>query len=34
VDGTGKRATATGTYQQQRQRYCAEHPGQDTVCEP
>jgi hypothetical protein len=33
VDGTGKRATATGTYQQQRQRYCAEHPGQDTVCD-
>jgi hypothetical protein len=33
VDGTGKRATATGTYQQQRQRYCDEHPGQDTVCD-
>jgi hypothetical protein len=33
VDGTGKRATATGTYRQERQRYCDEHPGQATVCD-
>lgn len=33
VDGAGHRAQATGTFRDERDRYCADHPGAETICQ-
>jgi hypothetical protein len=33
VDGAGHRAQATGSYQGERERYCAANPEAQTVCQ-